>query len=118
MNNSKIAIEEVSLSIEQPSDSIELYREKESGLIRIIEAIERIVKTDEWSLLRSLFDSRIESLEKQLTSESLKSKLDDSEIYRLQGKLFEAKKYNLDKLAESSRVELSNIKKLTQPTER
>lgn len=112
--------QEVSLHLEEANNT-ELLRERESALIKIIEAIQLVIVSNEWSTLKTLvFDSRIESLEKQLKSESEGHTLNDSEIYRLQGRLFEARKYNLDKLQETYREELSKIKKriITQPTER
>ncbi len=111
---------EVTLSLEE-KDNTPLLREKESNLIKIIEALQNVSSTEDWSTLKTLvFDSRIDSLKKQLESESQKLVLNDSVIYRLQGKLYEAKKYDLDNLVETYRIELSNIKKriITQPTER
>lgn len=113
-------VQDVPLTLEE-SDKTELLRERESTLIRIIEAIENIAQLPEWSTLKTLiFDSRIEHLEKQLKSESEQNKLNESEVYRLQGRLFEARKYNLETLQKMYRDELTNIKKLiiTQPTER
>lgn len=111
MNNSKIAIENISISLDQINNSAKL-RERESLLVRIIEASNELKKSEAWSTLKSLvFTSREESLEKQLKSECERATLDQSEIYRLQGRLFEAKKYDLDKLIESYRIELSNIRK-------
>ncbi len=118
MNNSKIIQDEVSLTLEQ-SDNTELLREREANLVKVIESIEAVSQSSDWSTLKSVFDSRTESLEKQLRSESEQHTLNDSEMYRLQGRLFEARKYNLDKLNETYREELSNIRRtLTQPTER
>lgn len=120
MNNSKIVLDDMSLSLDEPVDTTEHFREKESELVRIIEAIERIDKSDEWSTLKSLiFSQTVSSLEKRLRAESESDVIHDSNIYRLQGQLIWARKYaDLHRLAESYRTELSNIKKLTQPTER
>lgn len=116
-----IAQEEVTLSLEE-ADNTPLLRERESVLIQIIEALQNVSITEEWSTLKSLiFDGTVESLERQLRSESEKSELNPSRIHQLQGELRWARKYaDLSKLAESYRIELSNIKKriLTQPTER
>lgn len=123
MNNSKIALDDYLFSLDEKRDtsleSIEHLRERESIVIRIIEAIGRITESDEWSTLKkNIFGGRIESLEKQLFAESRNQQLNEAEMYRLQGRLFEATKYDLDKLVETYRVELLNIRKLTQPTER
>lgn len=123
MNNSRIASEKISFnlepSLEESVEILEKLREREGELVRVIEAINRIKEIEEWSTLKALiFDSRVESLEKQLKQESESLKLNDSEIYRLQGKLSEAKKYNLDSLVEDYRGELLKIRRLIPPTER
>ena len=120
MNNSKIALDEISLSLEEQVDNTEIYREKESELIRIIEAINGIKSSAEWSTLKKyIFDSLVESLEKRLRDQSEQLILDAPLIHRLQGQLIWARKYSdLDKLEDNYRIELSKIKKLTQPTER
>lgn len=118
MNNSVIAIEKVSLSLEDKVDNTEALKQKEAEVVKIIEAIRTILSTAEWSTLKSVFDSRVEDLERRLRVESERISLNDSEIYRLQGRLSEARKYDLEKLAEVYRLELTNIRKLTQPTER
>lgn len=119
MNNSKIALDKVNLSLEEPTGNLEKLRETETKLVRIIEAISELNQITVWSTLKSLvFDGRIESIEKQVVSESLKQEIHDSELYRLQGRLYEARKYDLDRLLQDSRQELSKIRQLTQPTER
>lgn len=113
MNNSYIASNSLSLDVEDLEVKFNQLRERESVLIRLITAIESVQSSEEWSTLKSvIFDSREESLEKQIRSESMAQTIDDSELYRLQGRLFEAKKYDLGALVESYRVELRNIKKL------
>lgn len=114
MNNSFIL--ETPLTLEEKKISTS---EREAELVKIIGAIDEVSKLVEWSTLKSIiFDSRVKSLEKQLENESLKLKIDDSELYRLQGRLFEARKYDLDKLRNAYRLELINIRKLNPPTER
>lgn len=95
-------------------------REKEAVLVRIIEALSKIEQSEEWSTLKSLiFDGAVENLEKRLKFESEQLKLEPASIYRLQGQLIWARKYaDLRKLADGHRLELVNIRKLTQPTER
>lgn len=112
MNNSKIALDNV-LSLAE-SVNPEVYRERQATVVRIIEAIDELSKSAEWSTLkREIFDSRVESLEKQLRVESESHEINDSNLYRLQGRLFEARKYDLTKLRESFLLELSKLKKLT-----
>ena len=118
-NNSQIAIEKVSLHLDTPVDRTEELRAIEAKLTRIIEAIVRLNQTDEWSTLKSLvFDSRIKTIEEQIMAESNKNIIEDPSLYRLQGRLFEARRYDLDTLLKNSRQELINIKRITQPTER
>lgn len=116
MNNSKIAIDNVYLSLEEPT---QLDSEREAELIKLIEAINVVRSSAEWGTLKTLiFDSRVSHLNTRLKNQSEQATLDTAEIYRLQGRLFEARKYDLDKLLDSYRLELSNIRRLTQPTER
>lgn len=114
MNNSKIIIDDMTLSLEEPVKNTEHLREEVSRLTRILEAIGAIENSEEWrTLKREIFDSTVENLEKRLKNESEKLQIDASELYRLQGQLFWARKYaNLTKLSESYKLELSNIKKL------
>lgn len=121
MNNSKIAIDEISISLDTPVDNTELLREKESELVRIIEALDRIKDSEEWSSLQTLIFAKVaENLERRLKNESEKLELHGPTINQLQGQLLWARKFaDLSKLAESYRVDLSNIRKtLTQPTGR
>lgn len=120
MNNSKIVADDMSLSLEESVDNTEHLGERQSELVRIIEAIERIDESDEWSTLKSLiFSHTVESLEKRLKNESERLEIHVPLIHQIQGQLMWARKYaDLNKLAESYRVELANIKRLTQPTER
>lgn len=95
--------------------------ERESELVRIIEAIRAIDSSEGWSTLKTLvFDGVLESLEHRLVSASNATELDQPEMYRLQGQIAWAKKYsNLDTLANSFRRELINVRsQLTPPTER
>lgn len=113
MNNSKITLDEFSLSLEEPVDRSEQLRMEESRLIRIIEAIDVVLGSDGWSNLNSLiFANRIESLESQLKAQVEQAVLNQPEIYRLQGRLYEARKYDLDKMSKTFRTDLSHIKKL------
>lgn len=113
-------LEKTSLSLEEPVDRTEILREKESVLVRIIEALVKIEESAEWSTLKSLiFDNTVENLEKRLKNESEQLELKPSLIHQLQGQLIWARKYaDLHKLADGHRLELANIRKLTQPTER
>lgn len=118
MNNSKIVIDDLSLSFEEEVPV--QMKEREATLVRIIEAISRVKVSAEWSTLKSLiFDSTVEHLEKRLKHEAEQMELNTSQIHHLQGQLQWARKYaDLTKLEDTYRIELSNIRRLTQPTER
>ena len=120
MNNSQFVLEKTSLSLEEPVNRTETLREREAILVRIIEAIVKIEQSEEWSTLKNLiFDSTVESLEKRLKNESESLIVNVPQINQLQGQLIWARKYiDLHKLAEGHRLELANIRKITQPTER
>lgn len=107
MNNSKIAIDNVSLELDEPMDTGPLLRQRETELIAIIEALENIQASDYWKLLKDkLFDGVVESLRRRLLKEK-----DSAEIFRLQGQVVWAEKYSdLSKLTTAFRNELANVK--------
>ena len=102
MNNSQIIKEEVLTPTE----------EREAFLIRIIETIQSVADSREWKLLvKEIFADVTASLERRLVAETKKPKIDEAEIYRLQGQLGWARKYsNLMDLQQAFKVELLNIK--------
>lgn len=111
MNNSKIAIDNT--LTEEIRDITPYLRSREVDLTKIIEAISRVLGSDEWKLLKShVFDGVTESLEKRLTTEAKKNEVNSPEIYRLQGQIVWAKKFSkLEELQEIYRLELIEIKK-------
>jgi hypothetical protein len=109
-----------SLSIEtfdekEPSQRVaDSLKERESRLVRLIESLKALEKGREWSTLREfLFDGALETLENRLATASKKPELDLPEIYRLQGRILEARKYT--NLLDTSRLELNNIRKQINP---
>ncbi len=113
MNNSFIVSHETSISLEEQVDNTEKLREIESQHVKIIEAIDRIRQSEDWSTLKShIFNSTVENLEKRLKSEAEQLIINVPQLNNLQGQLIWARKYaSLDKLSESYRLELSNIRK-------
>lgn len=109
MNNSLNMDEPV--SPRKPTDS---YKEREAWLVKVIEALNAVHNSKEWSTLKGeLFDGALESVEKQLVSEAEKLEICLPNLYRLQGERKWAKKYSkLELLAETYRVELANIRKV------
>lgn len=114
MNNSKLASEAISLSMD--SINIEPLKEREVELIRFIEAAERVFKSEDWSTLKKLrFNPLIESLEKQLRIESEKLEINAPMLNQLQGELKWARKYSdLEKLTHEYKIELTKIRNLTK----
>ena len=108
MNNSQIEISEPEVF-----DAKSLLRDRASKLVRMIEAIERVAKSADWSILKAeIFEPVSANLERKLMSEVKKDEMNEPEIYRLQGQLVWARKYSkLEDLKEVFKVELTNIKK-------
>lgn len=113
MNNSKFAIENV-LSNEETIDRKPILREKEGELMKIIDTIQKIEKTKEWSTLKEkIFDSLSEKLLKEIQSEARKENPDTLKLNRLAGQLIWSEKFSdLSKLENDFRVQLTNIRKL------
>lgn len=108
MNNSTL-IEDSDIT----PKNMELLRIKEGKLTTLIETINRVASSDDWcTLKKELFDGNLATIEKRLITEANKAKIDDSEIYRLQGQMAWARTYaHLEKLSERFRVEIANIRK-------
>jgi hypothetical protein len=109
MNNSQIEV----IAEEEVYDAKSLMRVRESKLIRMIEAIERVAKSADWNILKAeIFEPVSQNLEHKLMTEVKAEEINEPEIYRLQGQLVWARKYSkLEDLKEVFKVELSNIKK-------
>ncbi len=111
MNNSKIAIDSV-IEEEPKFEKAPLLQERRAELTNIIQAIEGVIATKDWQLLRKkLFDPAAEQLEKLLKAEMKKKPVDAPQIYYLQGQLHWAdKRANLEDLNKQFKVELKHIK--------
>lgn len=114
MNNSFIAIENVSLDLDEPKVNLAHLRQKETELVAIIEAITVVSESKEWQLLKEkVFDGVVESLKRRRDTEVEKKPLNGPVIHSLNGQLEWAKKYsNFDSLASIYKQELSNIRKM------
>jgi methionine salvage enolase-phosphatase E1 len=108
MNNSKIAIDNVSLEMDDQVDNKPMLRQRETELVGIIEALEHVSGSNYWKLLQDkVLNGVLESLQHRLRNEK-----NPTEIYRLQGQIVWAEKYtDLDKLAQVYRNDLQNIRK-------
>lgn len=87
----------------------EKLRERQIELIKILEAIDAVLKSREWGMLKELeFDNMEERLERELLSEA-KTSVDVNKIYKLQGELAGVKRVDLINLGMKRRNELEGI---------
>lgn len=106
MNNSKIAIDSVKLEPEEQVDLQPHFRKQVTELSDIIEALEHIQSSNYWKTLENtVFLNEVETLKNQLAKED-----NQISMYRLQGKIAQAMKYDLGKLIAEKRNQLTNIK--------
>mgnify|MGYP001568260686 FL=1 len=110
MNNSKIAYE--NLEEDEKLDHSEFLQRQKGEITQIVEAINRVEASEDWQKLKDvLLDGIVGNLERQLLNEAVKGEIDSSEMYRLQGQLFWARKYaDLKKLSDMYRQQVENIK--------
>lgn len=88
------------------------YEERHVELVKIIEALNVLESSEEWTTLKELvFDKELTSIERQLLLASQDNPLDQAKIYALQGERKQIKKYEFKRFAESLKNELENINK-------
>jgi len=93
-------------------DTSPVLRERKARLSRLVEAISNLSQNDDWNTLKELLlDGQVENLEKQLLGEAKNYELNSPKIYRLQGNLEWAKRYDFYKLAEAYKSEINAINK-------
>lgn len=90
--------------------------EKEKELVKIIESLSLLSKSNEWNVYKELvFDKSTASLERQILSESLKPSVDLNKLYKLQGKHEQSREFgNIGGFVEKLKLQLANIKKRLQ----
>lgn len=93
------------------SDQLAILWERDSHLVRLIEAITALQSTDAWSTLKEEFDGEVAKLNRHLLTESKKSEVNLPEVYRFQGRIEAAKKYSFESLLASYRFERESIRK-------
>ncbi len=107
MNNSKLAIEHVSLQEEEVVDTSPELRRQSEELADVIEALEKVSQSSYWKVLHNkIFDKDLLTLKSRLSKEK-----DTVEIFRLQGQITRAEQYDLDKMLIDSRNKLINLRK-------
>lgn len=94
------------------SNSEQKLRDRQTDLIRILEAIDLVLKDKGWQTLKELvFDGIVERLERQLLTEAKKPVIEAEKIYFLQGEMAWARRYSdLKSYAEMLQKELQGIK--------
>lgn len=111
MNNSKLSIDNFSLEGKEV-DISPVLRERESELVKIIDSLNKVATSDEWSSLTNLvFNGVVEKLERDLLGEAKKDDPDKQKLASLNGQFVWARKYaNLNGLANFYRNELKNLR--------
>lgn len=105
MNLSKLTMDQV---FNEPEiDNTKLLRGRETKLLEEIDALEHISQSSYWKLIEErIFKPELSLLERNLQEEN-----DTQELFRLQGRVKEAKKYiDFSKLISIRRNELQGIK--------
>lgn len=94
------------------TDSETKLRDRQTELVKILEAIDEVLKTKGWQTLKELvFDKVVERLDRQLLSEAKNPKIDEIKLYYLQGEMAWARRYSdLKSYAEMLQKELQGIK--------
>lgn len=92
-------------------DKVTAVRERDAHLVRLIEAITATQSTSAWSTLKEEFDGEVARLNRLLLAESKKKDVDLPEVYRLQGRIEEAKKLSLEKLFDDFMTERDTIRR-------
>lgn len=111
MNNSALKYDEDVLE-QESFDNTGLLRKQEVELVKILEALDEVIKSQGWKGLKALiFDSLEEKIDRQLSSEARKDSINRKVIYKLQGELKWAKKYaSLESLSLEYNAQLKNIR--------
>ena len=105
MNNSKIAMDNVSLLDDEQIDLTSMFGQREKELFEVLEALKNVSSSNYWKVLENIFTKEFESLQKNLRNEK-----NPTEIYRLQGRLEQAEKLDLKKRIQACQQELKNIR--------
>ncbi len=88
-------------------EALPIYRGQVTLLTELIEALNNIQGSSYWTVLKqNVFDVELEKAKRQLAKEK-----DTTEIFRLQGEIRWGERFDLVKLNEKFRNELSAIRK-------
>lgn len=113
MNNAFV----VNLSEEETPDTsrVESLRARDSVLVKLIEAIDSLIKSPDWRILKeNEFDGLVDSLESRMKAEALRPEVNLPNLYRLQGECGWAQRFSkLELLRAKYHQELMGIRKIT-----
>lgn len=89
-----------------------ILQEEQTRLISILEALEKLDKTKEWTTVKELvFNRSLESIERQIKVESLATEINTDKLYKLQGEWVWAKQFcDIDRFVETIKKQLEDIK--------
>ncbi len=109
-------LSQVNVPLNEDSNREEIsqkYQTEEARIIRIVEAIQGLKSSKEWSTLKTeVFENLTNVLEKDIKTEAKKEDPDPKKLNRLSGELKWAEKFaDLDKLEVSYSTQLTNIRK-------
>jgi len=78
-----------------PEEVKVMLRERQTELVKLIEALSKLENSKEWETLKNLvFDKSLANIEKQILNTALAKKIDTDALYKLQGEWAWAKQYN------------------------
>ena len=109
MNNSQVKID---IQPENNGDIVPRLRAEEARLLRIVEALQAVQSSKEWSSLKTeVFDNLVNVLERDLRTEAEKLDPSSNKQNRIMGKLEWARRFSdLHKFENEKRVELQNVR--------
>lgn len=93
-------------------DSEQKLRERQETLVKIVAAIDQVLKVEGWQTLKELvFDEEVERLERVLLNEAKSDEPSLKALYKLQGELTSIRQFiDLKSYAERLQKELQGIK--------
>ena len=99
--------------IEMTEEVKVILRQEQARLIKLIDALVKLEKSQEWAVLKELvFDKSLEAIQRQITSEALAVTIDINKLYKLQGEWAWAKQYSdTNRFVDTLKKQLEDIKK-------
>lgn len=87
-------------------------REKQTELVKILEALDGLSKIKEWKVLQELlFAPSLEAIERQVKNEALALEIDEKKLYKLQGEWVWARQFmNVSEFTKTLKHQLEGIK--------